>query len=282
MFLPSYVLYLRYASPFARVGASLLFLRLAPPLIGCRLLLSLSPSLSPPPLHSSRPPASSRLLLPHLPYPCSPLRYSASATFTLLPSTCRLWLLIPFLTSSLPCFDLSSPSPSLYPPLLSLQLPSLVTFFLLWVRLVLGLGVGIPSAFGGPLYPFYYLRLSHQPIMRCSLLPLASAFLYIHPHAWVTSLVFFMSFSHCAFFYSSFFFSLDSPSLPFVFGAAHLYFFVRCGGVVRCLLGLFLALLLFPTSIRFLGLCLFLRGFSSAISYASSSCYVPWLGMGCL
>ena len=41
-FLPSYIHYLRYASPFARIGASLLLLRSAPPLIGCRPLLSLS------------------------------------------------------------------------------------------------------------------------------------------------------------------------------------------------------------------------------------------------
>ena len=121
--------------------------------------------------------------------------------------------------------------------------------------------MGSPSAFGGPFYSLYYSRLSHQPILRCYLLPLASALLYTHPHAWVTSLVFFMSFSQCAFFYSSFFFSLDSPSLPFVFGAAHLYFFVRCGGVVRCLLGLFFALLLFPISIPFLGLLLISAGF---------------------
>ena len=41
-FLPSFVHYLKYVSPFARIGASLLLLRLAPPLIGCRHLLSLS------------------------------------------------------------------------------------------------------------------------------------------------------------------------------------------------------------------------------------------------
>ena len=122
-----------------------------------------------------------------------------------------------------------------------------------WVWVVLRL-------LGDPLYPLYYSRLLLQPILRCYLLPLASALLYTHPHAWVTALVFFMSFRQCAFFYSSFF-SLDSPSLPFVFGTAHLYFFVRCGGVVRCLLGLFLALLLFPTSIPFLGLLLVSAGF---------------------
>ena len=46
-------------------------------------------------------------------------------------------------------------------------------------------------------------------------------------------------------------------------------FFVRCGGVVRCLLGLFLAC---SSQLRFLflGFYLFLRGFSSAIPYASS------------
>ena len=145
-FLPSYIPYLKYASPFARIGAfstipplgsSPLWLSPPPP-----LSLFLSPSLSPPPLRSSRPPALSRLLPPHLPsgcyrssgwwlchtclrgFPTHPLslRYSASAAFTLLPSTCRPWLLLPFPTSPLPCFDLSSPSPSLYPSLLSLFL----------------------------------------------------------------------------------------------------------------------------------------------------------------
>ena len=194
--------------------------------------------------------------------PPSPLLYSALAAFTRLPSPCRLWLLIPFLTSSLPCFDLSSPSPSLYQPLFSLSgshlwSPSSSCGFALfrgWVWLVL-------QPLGGPLYPLYYLRLSHRPIMRCYLLPLASALLYTHPLAWITSLVFILPFSHCAFFCSSFFFSLDSPSLPFVFGSAHLYFFVKCGGVVRCRLGLFPALLLFPTSIPFLGLLLVSVGF---------------------
>ena len=116
--------------------------------------------------------------------------------------------------------------------------------------------LGVP-----PLPPFYYSRLLHQPILRCYLLPLAAALFYTHPYAWVTSFVFFMSFSQCAFFYCSFFFSLDSLSHPFVLGATHLYFFVGCGGVVRCLLGLFLALLLFPTSIPFLGLLLVSAGF---------------------
>ena len=125
----------------------------------------------------------------------------------------------------------------------------------------MGLGVGHPSAFGGPLYPHYYSLLLHRPIMNCYLLPLASALLYTHPPPWVHSLVFFMSFSHCAFFYCSLFFSLDFPSLIFVFGAAHLSFLVSCGGVVSWLLGLFLALLLFPPSIPFLGLLLVYAGF---------------------
>ena len=160
--------------------------------------------------------------------------------------------------SSLPPY-LVSISRLLYPPCtrrfsLSLGLPPLVALFRGWVWVVIRL-------LGCPLYPLSFSRLSHQPIMSCYLLPLASALLYTHPHAWVPSLVFSMSFSHCTFFYSSFFFSLDSPPLPFVFGAAHLYFFIRCGGVVRCLLGLFLALLLFPTSIPFLRLLLVSEGF---------------------
>ena len=184
-----------------------------------------------------------------------------------------------------------SPSLSLTLPVphhfsLTLGLPPLVAFFLLWVSLVTGLGVGCPSAFGGPLYPFYYSLLQHRPIMRCYLLPLASALLYTHPPAWVPSLVFFMSFSHCTFFYSSLFFSLDFPSLPFVFGAAHLSFFVSCGGVVRCHLGLFLAVFLFPTSIPFLGILLVSAGFLVCdllclFFHEGNSCYVPWFGMGC-
>ena len=105
--------------------------------------------------------------------------------------------------------------------------------------------------------------------MGCYLLPLASALFYAHPHAWVPSFVFFMSFSHCAFFYSSLFFPLDFLSLPLVFDAAHLSFFVRCGGVVRSL-GFFLARSSSQLRFLFLGFYLFLRGFSSAISSASS------------
>ena len=139
---------------------------------------------------------------------------------------------------------------------------------------------------GGPLYPLSYSLLLHQPIMSCYLLPLASALLYTHPPAWVPSLVFLMSFSTYAFFYSSLFFSLDFPSLPFVFGAAHLSFFSSCGGVVRCLLGLFVALLLFPSSFPFLGLLLVSAGFLVCDLLClffpeGTSCYVPWYGMGC-
>ena len=124
------------------------------------------------------------------------------------------------------------------------------------------------SSWGFPLPHLSSSRLWLQPLLHCSLLPLASA--YFHPSSCLGyRLVFFMSFRQCTF-YSSIF-SLGSQSLPFVFGAARLYFFVRCGDVVRCLLALFLALLLFPTSIPFVGLCLFLRGFSYAISYPSSS-----------
>ena len=101
-------------------------------------------------------------------------------------------------------------------------------------------------------------------------MPIASA--YFHPSSCLGyRLVLFMSFRQCTFCFSSIFFSLDSHSLPFVFGAARLSFFVRCGGVVRWLLDLFLALLLFPTSIPFVGPLLVSAGFSYAISYASSS-----------
>ena len=116
--------------------------------------------------------------------------------------------------------------------------------------------MGSPSAFGGvPSTPF--------PISDCRIIPVAPRFrLTLHPSSCLGYLlVLFMSFRQCAFFYYSFFFSLDSPSLPFVFGVAHLYFFVRCGGVVCCLFGLFLALILFPTSFPFLELLLVSAGF---------------------
>ena len=116
-----------HLSLFAHIGACLLLLSSAPPLIGCRHLLSHPHCL---PLHCtllSLPPRvvfslpASLLLgvtvlrgrvVSYLSwgFPCPPstLRYYSSADSTLLPSTCNLWLRIPFLPSSLPCFDLSS------------------------------------------------------------------------------------------------------------------------------------------------------------------------------
>ena len=241
-------------------------------------------------MRSSRPPASSHLLPPHLPSCCyrssgwgyvilvlgvslpSPppphlLRYSALAAFTLLP--CNLPPLAPSfphfpltLFRSLVSFTLPVPAPSLSLSLsFSLRLPPLVAFFLLWVSLVPGLGGSNPSDFGGsPLPPLLFTTVAAA---NFALLPVASCFrLTLHPSSCLGFLlVLFMSFRQCAFFYYSFFFSLDSPSLPFVFGAAHLYFFGRCGGVVRCLLGLFLGLILFPPSFPFLGLLLVSAGF---------------------
>ena len=174
-------------------------------------------------------------------FPTPPLLFATRRRLSLhyfcLPAASGSFLssLSPYLVSSLVSFNLPVPAPSLSLSGSHLWSPSSSYEFALFR----GLGVGGSLAFGGvPSTPF--------PIRDCHI----SQFCF----------VFFMSFSQCAFFYYSFFFSLDSPSLPFVFGAAHLYFFVRCGGVV-CLFGLFLALLLFPTSIPFLGLLLVSAGF---------------------
>ena len=279
----------------------LILLRSAPPLIGYRpllllSLLSLSPSRSPPPLRHSRPPASSRLLPPHLPSCCyrssgwgyvilvlgvslpppslPPLPLPPLSSFLLSVgclSTTSVYL-PPLAPSSFPhfpltLFRLSSPSPSLYPPLLSLsQAPTSGRLLPHMSSPCSEVGCRWSFGFWGcPLYPpppftIRDCRISQFCAATCCLL--LPPLLYIHPYAWVTSFVFFMSFSWCVFFYCSFFFfSVDSPSHPFVLGATQLYLFVRCGGVVRCLLGLFLALLLFPTSISFLGLLLVSAGF---------------------
>ena len=106
-------------SLFAHLGASLLLLSSAPPLIGCRhlsLSLSLPHCLPLPcallglPLRVVFSLLTSLLLgvtglrgrvMSYLswgfPYSPSTLRYYSSAAFTLLPSTCRIWLRIPFL-----------------------------------------------------------------------------------------------------------------------------------------------------------------------------------------
>ena len=132
----------------------LILLRSAPPLIGCRPLLSLF-CLSHP--HGLPLPCALLGLPPRVvfslptsllvtvlrggimsylswgfPYPPPPLPYSASAAFPPLPSTCHLWLLLLFLTSPLPCFVCRLLHPPCTRPFsLSLRLPPLVAFFLI-------------------------------------------------------------------------------------------------------------------------------------------------------
>ena len=184
-------------------------------------------------------------------FPVPPLLFSTTRQLTLRsyrPSTCSLWLRIPFLPSSLPGFDLSSTlsftccalvflslsyyslasclrsaffsssqvlsalpystrisfffRAALHSPSLSLTLPVPHRFSLslsgshLWsssysygLALLRGWVWVVIRLLGGPLYPLYYSRLPHQPILSCYLLPLAFALLYTHPLTWVPSLV---------------------------------------------------------------------------------------------
>ena len=178
--------------------------RLLPLLAVATSSLSL-PSLSPPPLRSSRPPASSCLLPPLLPSWC--YRSSGSGYVIIV-----LGVSLPPLSSSLLSVGCLSTTSVYLPPLAPSSFPhfppylvSSLVSFTLPVPPLLSLsqaptssrllppmgspcfGVGCRWSFGffggGGLYPLYYLRLSHQPILRCSLLPLASALLYTHPHA---------------------------------------------------------------------------------------------------
>ena len=196
-------LYLRYASPFARVDTSLTLLRSTPLLIGCRPLLSLiSPSLTltvsfSPALFSLPPRVVFSLLPPFLVlchtclggFPTPSLSSSLLGVGCPCSSSVYLLPLAPssFLTSPSPCFDLVS-FPSLYPPLLSPKLPPLVDFFLLGFSLIPGWGVGSTTAFGGvPSTPHFPIRDCRLRLFCtdtcCLLLPPPST----HPHAWVAA-----------------------------------------------------------------------------------------------
>ena len=146
------------------------------------------------------------------PPPLFPTRRRLPFHYFRLPATSGSFFssLRPYLVSSVFAFTLLVPAPSL-----SLGLPPLVAFFLIRVRLVLRLGVGGNSVLGGapstppPPFTIRDCRISQFCAATCCLLLLP--LLYTHPYAWVTSFVFFMSYSRCAFFYCSFFFfSLDS------------------------------------------------------------------------
>ena len=106
--------------------------------------------------------------------------FSSSQVLSALPIVRKFLFLLGCIALTLPvprCFSLS----------LSLGLPPLVAFFLLWVSLVTGLGVRRPSAFrGSPLPPLVFAAAASADY---ELLPVASCFrLVLRPSSYLGSL----------------------------------------------------------------------------------------------